>query len=162
MTHIRYKAMMKLKELLDAIPGNKGVMFGVTTAADNTPVPSISVVESIRPGDTRVPAMKFVRKDSIDYLLTAWTHSTVDGIDDMAYAFLVEIEKVFANIVTENRDNFGVSRNPDYMLGGAVVDFNWGAPIIHPPADRVKSLAYLYIPFTISVAYDANHPEKEL
>ncbi len=160
--HIRYEAMVRLKALLDAIPNNNGTLFGVTTAGDDDAIPCISIVEAIRPGETQLSSSQVTRKDSVDYLLTAWTTSTVDVVDRTAYEFLTEIEKVFAKIITGRNDGFSNSSEPDYLLGGTITSFKWAAPIVHPPADRVKSLAYMYIPFTMAFAYNANNPDKEL
>lgn len=163
MTHVRYEAMLRLKSILELIPDVKEVLIGVTVVGDEIETPTISIVEAIRPGETRLTAGKVVRKDTIDYLLTAWVKSTVEDSDSRAYNLMSSIEKEFAKIVSSGigNSNFPVD-NPDYLLGKLISDFSWSAPIVHPPADKIKSLAYLYIPFTMSFSYNANNPERQV
>ena len=156
--HIRLQALKKLCELLETETGLQ-VFRGRQVVGTDIKMPFLVINETIRSGDTTQAAHRTLRNDRTDFLLSGYIDmKDVKHPIDVAYQYVMAIEKAFNKIQAIKQSNGNPVYKEWYNLGGLITNFNYLAPVCHNPPDEAQSKVYFYFYFSFNVAYDSSDP----
>jgi hypothetical protein len=164
----RLAILRNLTELLQGITPANGYAYDLSAsvfrgktvyAADSSPLPMLSILESGRP-DSGVFAgsNKVAYQETWDILLQGFAANDQANPTDPAYYLCAAVQERLVNVIAyDNRRGQGVDA-VNYMLGGLLTDLMIGPSVVRPPDNQVSSTAFFYLPLRAVFASDNTKP----
>lgn len=140
------------------LSGPAAISRGRTIIGADTPLPSLSILESPKP-DVGLFAGFRGYTFSEDWLLLVqgWVADDKANPTDPAYALAAAVQKRLSGLIAEKASGSPV--NPDvYMLGGRAATILIGPYVVRPPENQVSSKAFFFLPLRVGIQTDVSQP----
>lgn len=158
--------LKRLTTLLEGITPANGYAYTLTgrvhrgrvVFGDDTPVPFLTIVESLRPDPSTISAgtSKLRRLENWELLIQGWAKvDTVHPTDDL-YGLKGAVENRLARIQDVDANGNPVSAD-DYRLGRLIDEIFIGPGVVRPQHPQSGSEA-LYLPLTIRYMSNVSDP----
>lgn len=142
----------------DLSPGENGprVFRGKDVFGENDPLPVVTILEHPRADDPVVASSDPSAVSKWELLIQGFVDDGDDHPTDKANVLVAEVIK---QLVTARQQGF---QSDDYLgLGGkepCVTDIEIGQPVCRPADGRTSSVAFFYLPVTLTLVEDRQDP----
>tara|TARA_Y100000593_G_scaffold83521_2_gene157511 strand:- start:15057 stop:15575 length:519 start_codon:yes stop_codon:yes gene_type:complete len=127
---------------------------------DETPVPSISILEVPIPLDQLPPPDGSVASSGgYELMIQGWAPDDRDNPTDPAHFFMAEVKKALA--IERKKAHWDRPEDGILGLGRRVDNLYIGAGVVRPP-DEVSSKAYFWLTITLELVEDLEEPYEEV
>lgn len=136
----------------------KAISRGRTVIGADTPLPSLSILESPKPDVGQFAGIQG-RVFSEDWLLLVqgWVADDKDNPTDPAYALAAAVHKRLYGLI-ETKPSGNPANPDDYLLGRRASSILIGPFVVRPPESQVSSKAFFFLPLRVGIQTDVSAP----
>lgn len=141
------------------------VSRGVLYLTQDSPVPSVSILDNIDPDRA---ARRTGWQDRVDadtslegwtLLIQGWVKDDKLNPTDPAFNLMADVRKALAKVLQDADPHAGRAQaHASYMLGGLIEGMTMEPGIARPPMEGVSSLAFFWMRVTLKFVEDQNDP----